>query len=227
LGLIPRRYSGVPPGRKPDVVPGPDDKLPGYFARLVRLEEKDEKLSESEGIAPSSSSGKAHIAIGPWRPGAAIAIVWLPPATPSNPKSFCLLTNFAVVVQLHRGLRPLRAHEKDKVYRAKLVPTDTGTDNFYTVVQLHRGLRPLPDTSAASASETGQLSAFVSSLYLAYGSIRPRAELRGIHLDPLGAAQSLSQSAIEETVNALEHPAMRSADSVSVCGRPPLPSPER
>jgi hypothetical protein len=147
-------------------------------------------LSVSEGNAPSSSSGKAHVAIGPWRPGAAIAIAWLPPATPSNPKSFCILTNFAVVVQLHRGLRPL------------------------------------PDTSAASASETGQLSAFVSSLYLAYGSIRPRAELRGIHLDPLEASQSLRQSAIEETVNALEHPAMRSADSVSVCGRPPLPSGE-
>jgi hypothetical protein len=75
---------------KPDVVSGPDDKSPGYFVPLVRLEEKyGKKLSVSEGNAPSSSSGKAHVAIGPWRPGAAIAIVWLPPATPPNRQSLC------------------------------------------------------------------------------------------------------------------------------------------
>ena len=88
-------------------------------------------------VYPHLLQGQAHVAIAPAVSGPAIAIVWLPPVTPSNPQPL-VQTKLAAVVQPHRGLRPLRAHKRDKVKRANPVPTDTdtdtGTDNFYELV---------------------------------------------------------------------------------------------
>jgi len=78
----------------------------------------------SEGHAPSSSSGKAHVGIASCRlrrRNRDRVPALLPRRRIANP---FVQTNLAVVVQLHRGLRRLRAHEKNKVYRAKPVPTD-------------------------------------------------------------------------------------------------------
>jgi hypothetical protein len=47
LGLIARRYSGVPPGRRPECAPGPGDKIAGLGYCPMSLRDKSHSPIEA------------------------------------------------------------------------------------------------------------------------------------------------------------------------------------